>query len=118
MVLMPDGSVWSTGITLSDGASSRGVGKYFLKVIESDAIAVAAGYAHGIVLKQDGSVWATGRNYRGQLGTGTQERVDTFVCVKMLIGVKATAAGSRHSMLMTQQGEVWVTVGTNMASLA
>ena len=44
----------------------------FKKVISSGVKAVAAGYAHTMALKQDGSVWATGWNNYGQLGDGTK----------------------------------------------
>ena len=37
----------------------------------SDAKAIAAGDYHSMVLKADGSVWAAGKNTRGQLGDGT-----------------------------------------------
>ena len=43
----------------------------FAKVISDGAIGVAAGKEHSIVLKQDGSVWTTGRNDHGQLGDWT-----------------------------------------------
>ena len=33
-------------------------------------IALAAGNAHSLALKNDGTVWAWGRNYSGQLGNG------------------------------------------------
>ena len=33
--------------------------------------AISAGADHSLVLKTDGSVWATGSNHYGQLGDGT-----------------------------------------------
>ena len=45
----------------------------------SDVVALAAGYRHSMVLKTDGSVWATGRNDEGQLGDGTTIQRDSFV---------------------------------------
>jgi alpha-tubulin suppressor-like RCC1 family protein len=32
---------------------------------------IAGGYGHTVALKSDGTVWAWGRNYEGQLGDGT-----------------------------------------------
>ena len=35
-----------------------------------DVVAVAAGRLHNLALKSDGTVWAWGRNYEGELGIG------------------------------------------------
>ena len=45
------------------------------------AQAIAAGFEHSMVLKQDGSVWATGRNKLGQLGDGTTTQRNRFTMV-------------------------------------
>ena len=34
-------------------------------------VAIAAGGTHSLALKSDGTVWAWGYNYYGQLGNGT-----------------------------------------------
>ena len=65
MVLKQDESVWITAF------AARGVRNYFTKVIPSGETAVAAGFAFSMVLRQDGGIWAMGRNYKGQLGDGT-----------------------------------------------
>ena len=50
-------------------------------VLRAGAQAIAAGNAHSMVLKGDGSVWATGRNFYGQLGDGTTSNKRSFVKV-------------------------------------
>lgn len=41
----------------------------------TDAIDIAASYNHTIILRADGTVWSTGYNQYGELGTGdTEER--------------------------------------------
>jgi alpha-tubulin suppressor-like RCC1 family protein len=40
--------------------------------IYADVTAIAAGDTHSMLLKKDGTVWATGENYQGQLGDGTK----------------------------------------------
>ena len=40
-------------------------------VFAGDAKTIAAGFAHSLVLKTDGTVWASGGNRNGQLGDGT-----------------------------------------------
>ena len=44
--------------------------------------AVAAGYEHSIVLREDGSVWTTGYNNHGQLGDGTNTNKNLFEIVQ------------------------------------
>ena len=39
--------------------------------VASGAQAVVAGNLHSLMLKQDGTVWATGRNSNGQFGDGS-----------------------------------------------
>jgi len=36
-----------------------------------DAVRIAAGKNHGMVLKKDGTVWSWGKNESAQLGNGT-----------------------------------------------
>ena len=40
-------------------------------MVDSDVTGLALGEKHSMILKADGSVWATGRNEYGQLGDGT-----------------------------------------------
>ena len=65
--------------------------------MSSSVKAVAAGYHHSLLLKKDGSVWATGRNRHGQFGNGcTMDKNAAFVQV-IPTGVKAVAAGLDHN---------------------
>jgi alpha-tubulin suppressor-like RCC1 family protein len=43
---------------------------------------VAAGSSHTLALKQDGSLWAWGSNYDGQLGNGSLIRYTTPIQVQ------------------------------------
>ena len=63
-----------------------------------------------MLLKQDGSVWAAGRNEAGQLGDGSETSRNTFVQV-MSSGARAVSAGYEHSMVL-KQNTVWA-VGNN-----
>jgi len=112
-----DGSLWATGRNdhgqLGDGSWNHK--KSFVKVIatatsgSAPVMAVAAGDQHTMVVKQDGSLWATGWNKYGQLGDGSIEsNKNSFVKV-ISSGVKAVAAGSYHTMVVKQDGSLWAT---------
>ena len=48
-------------------------------VVRAGAQAIAVGGYHSMVLKGDGTVWATGLNQHGELGDGTTSRKSSFV---------------------------------------
>ncbi len=73
----------------------------------SNVQAVAASYAHSLVLKSDGTVWAWGNNSYGQLGDGTKQHKSTPVQVIGLSNVKAISAGWYHSLAIKTDGTLW-----------
>ena len=50
-----------------------------MQMVSSEAKVIAAGAYHSMVLKQDGSIWATGSNEYGQFGDGSTASEDRFV---------------------------------------
>ena len=50
-------------------------------VVRAGIQSMAAGEYHSMVLKHDGSVWATGRNKYGELGDGTTTQRTSYVMV-------------------------------------
>jgi alpha-tubulin suppressor-like RCC1 family protein len=68
---------------------------------------LAAGNAHTVALRADGTVWAWGRNDVGQLGDGTTTQRSTPVRVPALTSVTALAAGGAHSVALRQDGTIW-----------
>src|SRR4051794_34884668 len=74
----------------------------------SGAVAIAAGCAHSLALKSDGTVWAWGNNWWGQVGDGTTTSPRTTpLRVSALSGVVAIAAGCHHSLALKSDGTVW-----------
>lgn len=59
---------------------------------------VAAGGAHTITLKDDGTVWGWGENGNGQLGDGTTINRHTPDQVNGLTGIIAVASGYSHNL--------------------
>lgn len=68
---------------------------------------VAAGHFHTIALKENGSVWACGRNGSGELGSSSPERSSVFVEIDTLKNIVSIASGSYHSLAIKNTGEVW-----------
>ena len=57
---------------------------------------IAAGNAHTIAVKADGTLWGWGSNRAGQVGDGTT--IDRHVPVQIGSGFAAVAAGYDHSL--------------------
>jgi alpha-tubulin suppressor-like RCC1 family protein len=118
LALKSDGSVWAWGFNgsgqLGDGTTTprptpvqvSGLGA------GSGVVAIAAGTNFSFALKADGTVWAWGANFGGQLGDGTFNQRVTPVQVKapsgtgFLSGITAIAAnGSAYGL--KSDGTVW-----------
>jgi alpha-tubulin suppressor-like RCC1 family protein/subtilisin family serine protease len=111
LALKDDGTVWAWGHgyfgqlgngpgTFSDNVPTRVEGI-------SGVVAIAAGGYFSLALEGDGTVWAWGRNYAGELGDGTTNHRYTPVRVAQLSNVEAIAAGGIHGLALKQDGTVW-----------
>ena len=70
----------------------------------------ATGYNHGLALGPDGTAWAWGTNYAGELGNGTQGNYSydpTPGHVHGLAALTAVAGGGDLSLALKQDGTVW-----------
>ncbi|MCF7933389.1 MAG: InlB B-repeat-containing protein [Spirochaetia bacterium] len=77
--------------------------------VEPGIRAVAAGESFLLILKDDGTLWARGRNGNGELGDGTTTTRDDAVQIMAGTPVKAISAGLRHSMILTDAGDLYAT---------
>ncbi len=73
----------------------------------TDVISVAAGYAHSLALKSDGTVWSWGSNNSYQLGdwTGTYRTMPEQI--SNIGGVINIAAGAYHSLAIDIYGNIY-----------
>ena len=53
--------------------------RVFVQTISFKASLVAAGGSHSMVLKQDGSIWATGSNEFGQFGDNSAKSENIYI---------------------------------------
>ncbi|SMB96533.1 Alpha-tubulin suppressor [Thermanaeromonas toyohensis ToBE] len=110
LALKSDGTVWAWGANnygqLGDGTTAN---RYTPVQVQglSGVVAIAAALgSHSLALKSDGTVWAWGYNYYGQLGDGTTTNRYTPVQVQGLSNVVAIAAGGSYSLALKSDGTV------------
>jgi alpha-tubulin suppressor-like RCC1 family protein len=122
LILMEDGSLWATGFNyygqLGDGTN---IDKSSLTevILNSDLMGnitdVVAGKLHTLILSENGSLWAMGRNENGQLGNLTL--TDQTQPVEILANVEGLAAGEHHSLVLKQDGSLWAAGKNNFRQL-
>jgi alpha-tubulin suppressor-like RCC1 family protein len=70
-------------------------------------VQIENGFNHTLALMANGTVWAWGANWRGQLGNGTTTSSTIPVRVPGLTGVTAISSGDFHSLALKFDGSVW-----------
>ena len=79
LFLKSDGSLWAMGNNyfgqLGDGTTDNDNynTNWPEQIVASNVTAIAGGGSHSLFLQSDGSLWAMGNNYFGQLGDGTTD---------------------------------------------
>ena len=73
-----------------------------LEIVENN---LAAGDNHSLIVKKDGTLWACGANYNGQLGDGTT--TERYSPVKVMDDVANVSAGGDHSLILKKDGTLW-----------
>ncbi|MCI5146199.1 MAG: hypothetical protein D3923_11885, partial [Candidatus Electrothrix sp. AR3] len=68
---------------------------------------VAAGRAYTVVVKCDGSLWAWGDNYYGQLGDGTSVNKSSPVQIGAATDWQTVATGFDHTIALKKNGSLW-----------
>ncbi|MEJ7616749.1 MAG: carboxypeptidase regulatory-like domain-containing protein, partial [Pyrinomonadaceae bacterium] len=123
LALKNDGTVWAWGRNSSGqlgGGSTTISGRSTPAQVSglSDVQAISAGEDHSLALKNDGTVWAWGRNASRQLGDGSDEAArSTPVQVSGLSVVQAISAGGEHSLALKSDGTVWAWGKNNVNQL-
>ena len=114
LFLKADSSLWGMGYNLDgqlgDGGTNNNIFTQPALIISSNVTAIAAGGGHSLFLKSDGSLWAMGYNYYGQLGDGMGSVYNQSTNKPQQIvasGIMAVAAGGGHSLFLKSDGSLW-----------
>ena len=121
LFIRSDGTVWGWDSNwfgeLGDGTTSNIPISTAVQMLNvSQAVAVTGGWGHSLVLKSDGTVWATGDNSEGQLGDGTTSGTTIAIQVPTLSNIIAIAASANQSLALKSDGTVWAWGGTDSSS--
>lgn len=123
VALKEDGTVWAWGNN-GFGQLGDGTGDMRLTPVQvkgpngvgflTDVVTVAAGLAHSVAVKTNGTVWAWGNNSGGQLGDNTTTNRTTPVQVVhsgdetgFLTHVVTVMAGLSYTVALRSDGTVW-----------
>ena len=79
-----------------------------LPFVDFSVLSASGGFS--MLLKQDGSLWATGNNMHGQFGDNSTDSRKKFVKV-VPSDVQSVVVGGAHSMMLTSGGNLWGTGG-------
>ena len=84
---------------------------------------VQYGDSFNVILKEDGTVWASGANTSGQLGNGTWKHSNILTQVKInedtyLTNVKKISTGIEYTIALTNDGKVYTWGQNNYGKLA
>jgi len=110
MILKNDGTLWTTGADdngqLGNGGSAPGTDQLVFSQVMTGVKAIAAGWAHSLALRTDGTLWAAGDN-GGAFGNGTTADSQSFVQVAS--NVASAFAGYENTWIIKTDGTLWAT---------
>jgi alpha-tubulin suppressor-like RCC1 family protein len=113
LAIKSDGSLWVWGrnlegyLGLGDSGDETNRNVPTRLGAANDWAAVACGFSHSVAIKADGSLWAWGANWGGQLGDGTYDQKESPVQVGTGYAGAAVAGGGCHTLAVKGDGSLW-----------
>ena len=124
IALRNDGTVWAWGGNgvgqLGDGTTTNSRVPVQVQNLDNiTAISTSSGLSggHTVALRNDGTVWAWGRNNWGQLGDRTTTDRHTPVQIQNLSNITAISAGNSHTVALRNDGTIWAWGNNNRGRL-
>jgi hypothetical protein len=68
---------------------------------------ISGGNNHSLAIKQDGTLWAWGLNFYGELGDGTNAEKYIPTHIGVATNWQSLSAGIHHSLAIKQDGTLW-----------
>jgi len=105
-----DAGNFSVVVTNTSGSVTSSIAMLAITVPSPSALTcrqVAAGSYHTVAVKTDGTLWAWGYNYDGQLGDGTTVNKSSPVQVGTDSHWQSVAAGGYHTVAVKTDGTLW-----------
>ena len=113
IIIKKDGTIWGAGnnkrgqLGLGDGDDVKSVDVWTEITTISDVASFALGEEFTLALKNDGTVWSVGRNNRGQLGSGSEEKA-VYEWTQIAEDAKAVLAGVETGGFVKNDGTLWM----------
>jgi alpha-tubulin suppressor-like RCC1 family protein len=109
IAIKSDKTLWTWGLIPDlhhdNGSSQSEISVPTPVLFMSDVKTAAAGELHSLAVKTDGTLWAWGKNFYGQLGDKTD--VNRKIPVQIMENVEEVTAGVRYSMCKKDDGSIW-----------
>ncbi|MCL2503639.1 MAG: cell wall-binding repeat-containing protein [Coriobacteriia bacterium] len=111
LALKSDGSLWAWGYNgyrqLGD-STTQGKAAPIRIGADTDWSSInAGGWGCSFAIKNDGSLWAWGRNDFGQLGDGMAQNKAAPTCIGADVDWQTVNAGGNHSLGIKSDGSLW-----------
>ncbi len=111
MIVKTDDSLWAVGKNdfgqLGDGnGGSNAVEPNMVQAKIAEVAAVSAGGDYTMIVKDDDTLWAVGKNDFGQLGDGSNDNRPNLVQAR-IAEVASVSAGGSHTMILNKDEMLW-----------
>ena len=111
VAIKTNGTLWAWGNNTNDQLGDSVTTTYSRTPVQigtaNDWVSISAGTSHTVAIKTNGTLWAWGNNYNGELGDGTNENKRNPVQVGTANDWASVSAGSSHTVAIKTDGTLW-----------
>ncbi len=111
LAIKTNGTLWVWGSNLGGGGLGDGGVDDLLNPTQvgtdTNWVEIAAGNAHSVAIKSNGTMWSCGANFVGQLGTGDYSDAILFTQIGTDSDWVKIAVGIDHNLAIKSNGTLW-----------